>query len=111
MHGETPFIALELLHGDTLEDYLLRNNRISVREVIRIGREIATGLGAAHARGLLHRDIKPANIWLERPETPVQEHLSAKPNQGPHAVGLLEPNGPLIDRASAGRVKILDFGL
>ena len=111
MHGETPFIALELLYGETLEDYLLRHDRISVRQVIRIGREIAMGLGAAHARGLLHRDIKPANIWLERQETPVQEHLPANPDQGSHAVGLLEPNGPLIDRDSAGRVKILDFGL
>ncbi|HEV8000141.1 MAG TPA: protein kinase, partial [Planctomycetaceae bacterium] len=112
MHGETPFIALELLHGETLEDYLLRHDRISVQEVIRIGREIATGLGAAHARGLLHRDIKPANIWLERPETPVQEQLPpANYNQGSHSGGLLEPSGLPIDRDSAGRVKILDFGL
>src|SRR5690348_5918103 len=34
-------------------------------EVLRVGREIAEGLAAAHARGLVHRDIKPANVWLE----------------------------------------------
>ncbi|OYV86552.1 MAG: hypothetical protein B7Z73_11570, partial [Planctomycetia bacterium 21-64-5] len=38
---------------------------LPVDEVIRIGREIALGLAAAHRRGLIHRDIKPSNIWLE----------------------------------------------
>ena len=38
---------------------------LPVDEVIRIGREIALGLSAAHRRGLIHRDIKPSNIWLE----------------------------------------------
>src|SRR5439155_1682005 len=36
-------------------------------EIIRIGREMALGLAAAHEKGLIHRDIKPANVWLEEP--------------------------------------------
>jgi serine/threonine protein kinase len=38
-------------------------------ETIRIGRQIAAGLAAAHARNVVHRDIKPDNIWLEREAT------------------------------------------
>jgi WD40 repeat protein/serine/threonine protein kinase len=60
-----PFLAMQLLQGETLEDRLGRQKRLPVPEVVRIGREIAEGLAAAHARGLIHRDIKPANVWLE----------------------------------------------
>ena len=42
-------------------------------EVLRIGREMAEGLAAAHAHGLIHRDIKPANVWLEGPSGPGQD--------------------------------------
>jgi serine/threonine protein kinase len=60
-----PFLAMPLLVGETLEDRLLREKLPPLAEVLRIGREIAEGLAAAHARGLIHRDIKPSNIWLE----------------------------------------------
>jgi serine/threonine protein kinase len=61
-----PFLAMKLLQGEALEDRLKRlGGRLPLAEVLRIGREIAEGLAAAHERGLVHRDIKPANIWLE----------------------------------------------
>jgi serine/threonine protein kinase len=59
------FLAMQLLRGETLESRLRRDGSVPVAEVLRIGREIAEGLSAAHERGLVHRDIKPANIWLE----------------------------------------------
>ncbi|HTU23360.1 MAG TPA: protein kinase, partial [Gemmataceae bacterium] len=60
-----PFLAMEFLEGEALEDRLKREGKLPLAEVLRIGREIAEGLQAAHEHGLIHRDIKPANVWLE----------------------------------------------
>jgi tRNA A-37 threonylcarbamoyl transferase component Bud32 len=60
-----PFLAMQLLKGESLEERLQREPRPRIAEVLRIGHEIAQGLAAAHDQGLMHRDIKPANIWLE----------------------------------------------
>jgi serine/threonine protein kinase/TolB-like protein len=60
-----PFLAMQHLAGETLEARLRREGALPVAEITRIGRELAQGLSAAHAHGLLHRDVKPANVWLE----------------------------------------------
>ena len=60
-----PFIAMQFLRGESLRKRLDREKQLDQREVLRIGREVATGLEAAHKRGLVHRDIKPDNIWIE----------------------------------------------
>ena len=60
-----PFLAMEFLEGETLDTRLKREGKLPLAEVLRIGREIALGLAAAHRRALIHRDIKPANLWLE----------------------------------------------
>jgi regulation of enolase protein 1 (concanavalin A-like superfamily)/predicted Ser/Thr protein kinase len=62
-----PFLAMEHLKGMSLAQWLDRGHKPPVEVVLRIGREIAAGLSAAHQHGLIHRDIKPANIWLEAP--------------------------------------------
>ncbi len=112
MCGETPFMALELLHGETLENYVTRTAQLSVHEVVRIGREIAIGLAAAHARDLLHRDIKPANIWLEDSETPSREPAALADRQGfDSAPAQIEAGHGITGGPFAGNVKILDFGL
>jgi serine/threonine protein kinase len=59
-----PFIAMPFLKGATLEEYIKRKP-LTVPQIMRIGREIAKGLAAAHEKGLVHRDIKPANLWLD----------------------------------------------
>jgi WD40 repeat protein len=60
-----PFLAMEFLEGEPLDKRLEREGKMPLTEVLRISREIAEGLQAAHERGLTHRDIKPANVWLE----------------------------------------------
>ena len=87
-----PFIVMPFLQGEPLDQRLERDGKLPVAEVLRIGRQTAQGLAAAHKKGLIHRDIKPANIWLEDHDSP------------------LSPRG----RGAGGegfRVKILDFGL
>ena len=78
-----PFLAMEYLQGMSLDRWLERGHKPSVDLVLRIGREIAAGLAAAHRRGLIHRDIKPANIWLEAPRPGQDPRLRAGPNPEP----------------------------
>jgi len=62
-----PYITMQYLQGYSLDEYLKRKGNPSIAQVLRIARETAAGLSAAHKTGLVHRDIKPANLWLEAP--------------------------------------------
>lgn len=64
-HNGTPYMAMELLEGATLENYRERHGEPDFHQIIAFARDIARGLAAAHAQGIVHRDIKPANIWLD----------------------------------------------
>jgi serine/threonine protein kinase len=62
-----PFIAMELLEGQTLRTALgsrLSTPGLSIDEQVRIALQLADALDAAHAKGILHRDLKPANVFL-----------------------------------------------
>ncbi len=65
--GETPlpYLVMEFIPGETLQQRMDRTGPVDVAEVLRTGRQVAEGLAAAHACGLIHRDVKPANILLE----------------------------------------------
>jgi serine/threonine protein kinase/tetratricopeptide (TPR) repeat protein len=64
-HEEQRFIAMELLEGMTLRQRILEK-RMELDEILAVALEVADGLAAAHARGIIHRDIKPANIFVTR---------------------------------------------
>ncbi|MDQ6699106.1 MAG: serine/threonine protein kinase, partial [Acidobacteriota bacterium] len=85
IHDEAPYVASELLEGESLRTTLLQagalqagaNGKLPIRKVLDFAKQIACGLAGASAKGLVHRDLKPDNIFV----------------------------------LSDGRVKILDFGL
>ena len=58
-----PFLAMELLEGETLKHRISRG-ALEIDEVLELGAQIADGLDAAHAKGIVHRDIKPANLFV-----------------------------------------------
>jgi serine/threonine protein kinase/Leucine-rich repeat (LRR) protein len=62
-----PYITMQFLKGSPLDVYLRAKGAPPLPHIVRIAREAAQGLAAAHALGLVHRDIKPANLWLEAP--------------------------------------------
>jgi serine/threonine-protein kinase len=76
-----PYLVYELLEGEDLGVLLERDGTLSITRAARIARQVASGLGAAHAAGVVHRDLKPENIML------------LKGNNG------------------EDRVKVLDFGI
>jgi serine/threonine-protein kinase len=60
-----PYLVMPYIRGASLQKRLDAEGALSAIEVLRIGRQVAAGLAAAHDQGLVHRDIKPANILLE----------------------------------------------
>src|SRR5688500_16381334 len=64
-HGGIPYIAIELLDGDTLRQHL-GTSPLPLSTALDYAVQIGRGLAAAHDRGIVHRDLKPENIFITR---------------------------------------------
>ena len=60
-----PYLVMEYIPGHTLQQHLKQTGPLDLIDVLKLGRQIAYGLAAAHAEQLIHRDVKPGNILLE----------------------------------------------
>ena len=98
--GGTPYLVTELLDGEPLRARLQRGS-LAPDDAVRIAREVAAGLAAAHAAGLVHRDLKPENIFLTRSGTAkILDFGIAKLEQdAPAADGLSTVTGVLMGTA------------
>ena len=59
------YIVMEYVEGETLKELIRREGRLGGRRAVEIALELLTGVGAAHARGVVHRDIKSQNILID----------------------------------------------
>jgi eukaryotic-like serine/threonine-protein kinase len=60
------FVVMEFLEGEPLSELIMRDAPLPVDRSIGIVRQVASALGAAHAKGIVHRDVKPENVYLVR---------------------------------------------
>jgi serine/threonine-protein kinase len=64
VHEATPFLVMELMHGESLASCLEREKRLTPERTLTIITQVARALGRAHAAEIVHRDLKPDNIFL-----------------------------------------------
>jgi serine/threonine protein kinase/tetratricopeptide (TPR) repeat protein len=130
-----PFIAMELLEGESLAQRLLTSKpkAIPLAELLEIGIQICHGLEAAHEKGIIHRDIKPANIFLTKqglvkildfgiaklvgedatanePETPAASSTLTRTGATAGTAGYMSPEQVRREKLDA-RTDLFSFGL
>jgi serine/threonine protein kinase len=95
-----PFVAMELLIGDTLADLVKRRGKLPWRAVLGFAREVAAALDVIHKQGVVHLDLKPANLFVTR---------SASGGAGPLKVldfGIARTAASKLPRERAARLEL-----
>ena len=77
--GDLPYLVMQFVPGHSLQTRVDEHGPLAIKEVLRLARQAASGLAAAHAQGVVHRDVKPANILLEESVDRVLLRISAWP--------------------------------
>lgn len=69
-NGGNPFLVMDYIEGQTLDDYLAEKGKFSEEETVKVLNPIAAALDYAHGKGVVHRDVKPANVMIAKDGTP-----------------------------------------
>src|SRR5215831_5210776 len=102
--GESRFLVLELVEGETLADHIARGP-IRFDDALKIAKQIAEALEAAHEKGIIHRDLKPANIKITADEhVKVLDFGLAKMRETESAVTALSNSPTMMTSSTPGMI-------
>ena len=83
-HDGVPYLAQRYIRGGSLEQRLAREGRLALADALTVAAQVASGLAALCAEGLVHRDVKPANVLLDEAGTAyITDFGLAKDSQSP----------------------------
>ena len=68
--GGSPFLVMDYIDGQTLDDYLAEKGKLTEEETVKLLKPVAAALDYAHTQGVVHRDVKPGNVMIRKDGTP-----------------------------------------
>ncbi|MFO0811405.1 MAG: serine/threonine-protein kinase [Gemmataceae bacterium] len=104
-----PYLVMQHVEGPSLQELVARDGPLPVEAVLQTGLQVAAGLAAAHARGLVHRDIKPANVLLSADFADSADFKTGRQSYSSRSSVL--KSAEFAKSADPSLLKITDFGL